>query len=261
MVPKDREDSLGGLGGYHGSVHQHDGAGADVTIYYAVGVYSQPLSDGTVNGIVAFDEPWKNVVATFYHELQEARTDPDVEDAINAGDDPRAESFLGWTSDQGEECGDFPVFEADPLSLVFQEVPLADGSGTVPIQLQYSNRVHGPELPDSARTDEGAAPAGDAAALTPTTALIELLSNPATVVTNRSFETISAASAKVLRGALKADNVHLNDVDRIRSALLNSAGAKHEIVLALVRSSGPEKFNAAYVVEGSQLLGRVVDLA
>jgi hypothetical protein len=84
------------------------------------------------------------VVATFYHELNEARTDADVEDAVRTGQD----SFLGWTSAQGEECGDFPIDETNgDLSLVFQEVPLADGSGTVPVQFQYSNAVHGPEGP------------------------------------------------------------------------------------------------------------------
>ena len=42
----------------------------------------------------------------------------------------------------------FPVDEAgNNLSLVFKEVPLADGSGTVPVQFQYSNAVHGPEGP------------------------------------------------------------------------------------------------------------------
>jgi hypothetical protein len=111
--------------------------------------YSETLPDGTVNGIPVFDQPWKNVVATFYHELNEARTDPDVEDAIRAGDDPSAVKLLGWTSNQGEECGDFPVFEADPLSKVFKEVRLTDGSGTVPVQFQYSNAVHGPEGPRS----------------------------------------------------------------------------------------------------------------
>ncbi len=82
-------------------------------------------------------------MATFYHELNEARTDPDVEDAIKTGDD----SVLGWVTQGGEEVGDFPVDEANPLSLVFKEVPLADGSGTVPVQFQYSNFVHGPEGP------------------------------------------------------------------------------------------------------------------
>ena len=139
----DEEDSLHGLGGYHGSVHDKSG-----TIYYAVGVYSELREDGTQNGIPFFDMPWKNVVATFYHELNEARTDSDVEDAIRAGNDPNATQFLGWTSSQGEECGDFPVFEAGTdLSKVFQEVPLAPGAGTVPVQFQYSNNVHGPEGP------------------------------------------------------------------------------------------------------------------
>jgi len=55
-------------------------------------------------------------------------------------------SLLGWNSRQGEECGDFPVFEADPLTKVFQEVAMA-GGGTAPVQFQYSNFVHGPEGP------------------------------------------------------------------------------------------------------------------
>jgi hypothetical protein len=139
----DQVDSLHGLGGYHGSVHANG-----QTIYYAVGVYSQVEANGTENGIAVFDKPWKNVVATFYHELNEARTDADVEDAIRAGNDPSAVKFLGWTSKQGEECGDYPVFEAgNNLSLVFQEVELTSGTGTVPVQFQYSNHVHGPEGP------------------------------------------------------------------------------------------------------------------
>lgn len=144
VIPDDDEaDSLHGLGGYHGSIH----VGSD-TIYYAVGVYSEVQADGTMNGIPVFDQPWKNVVATFYHELQEARTDSDVEDAIKAGNDPSAVKLLGWTSKQGEECGDFPVFEAgNDLTLVFQEVELASGAGAVPVQFQYSNHVHGPEGP------------------------------------------------------------------------------------------------------------------
>ena len=144
LVPKDEADSLNGLGGYHGSVHVSD---TDI-VYYAVGVYSQTEADGTVNGIPVFDQPWKNVVATFYHELNEARTDADVEDAIRAGNDPNANAFLGWVSDQGEEIGDFPVSEAGgDLTEVFQEVELTDNSGTVPIQFMYSDAVHGPEGP------------------------------------------------------------------------------------------------------------------
>ena len=97
------------------------GAAPPTTVYYAVGVYSETLPDGTTNGIPVFDQPWKDVVATFYHELNEARTDADIEDAILAGNDPNAVCFLGWTSQQGEECGNFPVFEANPLSEVFQK--------------------------------------------------------------------------------------------------------------------------------------------
>jgi hypothetical protein len=120
-------DSEHGLGGYHGSVQGH---------YYAVAVYSE----GT-NGIAAFDEPWKNVCATVYHELQEARTDPDVEDAIRTGKN----SYLGWYSPRGGEIGDIPISDSGgDLGSVFKEVPLATGKGTVPIQLMWSNRDDGP---------------------------------------------------------------------------------------------------------------------
>jgi hypothetical protein len=148
IMVEDAEDSLHGLGGYHGSIHFPEGSGTG-TLYYAVGAYSEMYTRGRMNGIPVFAEPWKNVVGTFYHELNEARTDPDVADAILAGDDPSAEKFLGWVSQQGEECGDFPVSEADSLTQVFQEVPLANGSGTVPVQFQYSNAAHGPEGPIS----------------------------------------------------------------------------------------------------------------
>ena len=74
----------------------HVGTGPDEKIiYYAIGAYSEQLPDGQINGIPVFDQPWKNVVATFYHELNEARTDPDVEDAIRAGNDPSAINFIG----------------------------------------------------------------------------------------------------------------------------------------------------------------------
>jgi hypothetical protein len=136
LVDDDQVDSKHGLGGYHGSVHV-DGQ----SFYYAVGVYSKDD-----NGIVAFDEPWKNVVATFYHELCEARTDPDVEDVIRTGND----RLLGWYSESAGEIGDIPISLASgDLSRVMQEVKLEDGS-VEPIQLQWSNRVHGPEHPDSA---------------------------------------------------------------------------------------------------------------
>jgi hypothetical protein len=145
---EEEEDSTKGLGGYHGSIHVGAGA-AKKTMYYAIGVFSEQLPNGTVNGIPVFHQPWKSVVATFYHELNEARTDPDVEDAIRAGNHPNAINFLGWTSAQGEECGDFPVFEANPLTEVFQEVHLSKGSAKVPVQFQYSDADHGPGKPRS----------------------------------------------------------------------------------------------------------------
>ena len=142
LVDTGEVDSLHGLGGYHGSVMVNGNER-----YYAVAVYS----DGD-NGIVAFDEPWKNVCATLYHELQETRTDPDVEDAIRLGSAPGADRLLGWYSPRGGEIGDIPMAEARwQLGLVMREVPLSDGSGTVPIQLLWSNAVGGPEGPVKTR--------------------------------------------------------------------------------------------------------------
>jgi hypothetical protein len=131
-------DSEHGLGGYHGSIHvKRD------TIYYAVAVYSE----GT-NGIAVFPEGWKNTCAVFYHELCEARTDPDVEDAIRAGHSPRAHDFLGWYSLLGGEIGDIPLEEVGSnLASVVTEVELASGGQMVPVQLMWSNAVAGPEGP------------------------------------------------------------------------------------------------------------------
>jgi hypothetical protein len=139
----EEASSLDGLGGYHGDVDV-----GSTRIYYAVGVFSQMLANGKENGIVVFDVPWKNVVATFYHELNEARTDPDVDQAIETN---TTDGVIGWNSDDGEECGDFPVSEAGSLgslSLVFQQVSLVSG-GMAPVQFQYSDAVHGPEGPIS----------------------------------------------------------------------------------------------------------------
>lgn len=137
---EDEDSSAHGLGGYHGSVH----VDAKTTVYYAIAVYSCENEKGELNGITAFDEPWKNVVATFYHELCEARTDPDVDDAIRT----KLSRYCGWVSKSGKECGDYPMSESgDDLSLVMQEIELANGKGKVPVQFQYSNAVGGPEGP------------------------------------------------------------------------------------------------------------------
>jgi hypothetical protein len=130
----DKDSSLDGLGGYHGSVHL-DGN----TIYFAVAVYSQD-SGGKINGIPFWPDPWKNVVATMYHELNEARTDPDVEEAIRTNKD----ELLGWYSDKGGEIGDIPINEAgEHLGRVLVEVPLVSG-GSAPIQLMWCNEIGGP---------------------------------------------------------------------------------------------------------------------
>src|SRR5438105_13551458 len=50
--PEEEASSLGGLGGYHGSVHV-----SNDTLYYAVGVFSETLSNGHPNGLVDFDQP------------------------------------------------------------------------------------------------------------------------------------------------------------------------------------------------------------
>jgi hypothetical protein len=136
----DGSSSLHGLGGYHGSVKTML-KGREVTVYYSANVFSQQLPNGRQNGILAFDQPWKNVVGTLYHEINEFRTDPDVNDAIATDKN----DFLGWTSRQGHECGDQPIFVAKSLSSVFKEV-LAKGQKT-PVQFMFSNAVHGAEGP------------------------------------------------------------------------------------------------------------------
>lgn len=122
-------DSTQGLGGYHGSIH----VGSD-EIYYAVGVYS-----AGANGIPFFAESWMNVVATFYHELNETRTDANVADAASAASAAAGQALLGWYSQNGGEIGDIPMTEAGSnLGKVMEEVQLVNGS-TVPIQLMWSN--------------------------------------------------------------------------------------------------------------------------
>ncbi len=140
--------SLNGLGGYHGSIHVKTPQGKNVTLYYSVNAFSEILPNGRENGISVFSKPWKNVVATLYHELCEFRTDADVDDAIRAGNDPAGIGFLGWNSRRGEEIGDFPIAAAgNDLRRVFKEVKATGKSFFLPIQFQYSNAVHGPEGP------------------------------------------------------------------------------------------------------------------
>lgn len=138
-------DSRAGLAGYHGSVVGENGQ----RIYFSVGVYSERYANGATNGIPVFREPWKNVVATLYHQLIEARTNPDVEEAIRDPSQLDSNQTLGWVSDSGLEIGDIPLKADYSINSVITEVPLADGSGVVPVQLPYSNFAGGPEGPIS----------------------------------------------------------------------------------------------------------------
>jgi len=143
VLTLDDSSSLSGLGGYHGSVHVKKGT-VSTTLYYSVGVFSEFLPNKKENGIVVFDKAWKNVVGTFYHELNEFRTDADVDDAINSNNN----DFLGWMSRQGEEIGDNPISATHGLlKKVFQEVKLTGKKTTVPVQFMYSNFAHGAEGP------------------------------------------------------------------------------------------------------------------
>lgn len=133
----EEEDSKHGLGGYHGSVHLK-GPGGPITVYYAAAVWSDGQNGIPIPGWAL----WENACATLYHELNEARTDPDVEDAIRTGD----RRWIGWNSNSGQEIGDFPIEEAGPdLPTVFKKVAVDGGPGTAPIQFLWSNRFHGPE--------------------------------------------------------------------------------------------------------------------
>lgn len=147
VLKLDDSSSLNGLGGYHGSLHITR-KGKRVTLYYSANVYSEIRADGKENGIAVFNKPWKNVVGTLYHEINEFRTDADVNDAIQKNNN----DFLGWTSRRGHEVGDQPVFKAGDLGtlkLVFKEVKASTGSRKMPVQFMFSNAVHGAEGPIS----------------------------------------------------------------------------------------------------------------
>jgi len=66
--PEDEGSSLRGLGGYHGSVHLSQPDGGQVTLYYAVGVFSESRPDGIENAL-----PWsiavcERPIGTIRHE-------------------------------------------------------------------------------------------------------------------------------------------------------------------------------------------------
>jgi hypothetical protein len=148
VLPGDHDadsDSSQGLGGFHGSVN----TGGDTWVYYAVGVYSE-----NGNGIPFFDdnEAWKNVVVTFYHELNEIRTNPDVGQAAGAQSLDAGKRYLSWYSLKNGEIGDIPMMEAgNNLGQVITEVEVASHPGiTVPIQRLWSNAEGRPWPSDGA---------------------------------------------------------------------------------------------------------------
>ncbi|MFO0700293.1 MAG: hypothetical protein U0236_13800 [Nitrospira sp.] len=147
VLKLDDSSSSNGLGGYHGSFHITRNS-KRVILYYSANVYSEILATGRENGIAVFNSPWKNVVGTLYHEINEFRTDADIKDAIKN----RNNDFLGWTSRRGHEVGDQPVFKAGVLGnlkLIFKVVNASNGNLKVPVQFLYSNAAHGAEGPIS----------------------------------------------------------------------------------------------------------------
>ncbi len=147
ILKLDGSSSLSGLGGYHGSVHFFRG-GQSRTLYYSANVYSA-IRAGRRNGIPFFNNPWKNVVCTLYHELIEFQTDADVGDAIRQQD----RRFIGFNSNRGQEIGDQPI-SANSLDRVFKEVLTLPGPRATPVQLMFSNAVHGAEGPDEKPAQE-----------------------------------------------------------------------------------------------------------
>ena len=56
-------------------------------------------------------------------------------------------AFIGCNSNRGQEIGDQPI-SANSLDRVFKEVLTLPGPRPTPVQLMYSNAVHGAEGPD-----------------------------------------------------------------------------------------------------------------
>jgi hypothetical protein len=145
ILRSGQSTSLTGLGGFHGNTLLQIG-GQPRDVYFSLNVFSEQGANGN-NGIPVFNAAWKNIVATLYHEINEFRTDPDVEKANRAATEDEALGLIGWISNANEEVGDHPLSGGSSLSDVFQEVLLADQSRRVPTQFMYSNAIHGPQGP------------------------------------------------------------------------------------------------------------------
>jgi hypothetical protein len=142
-VPRDAPLYASGIAGYHGSVAETV-AGRSVEVLYSVVVWS----DGSTGIPVPDWSGWENIVATLYHELQEIRTNPDVDRAVRTGDS----KLIGWNTDpvegpDGPDCreiADLPlILRNERPHEAFGRVSVQghDGEPTeVPIQLLWSNR-------------------------------------------------------------------------------------------------------------------------
>jgi hypothetical protein len=148
-VPRDAANFDSGIAGYHGSAAMQT-AGTSVDVLYSVVVWS----DGSTGIPVPGWQGWENVVATLYHELQETRTNPDVDRAVRSGDS----RFIGWNTDpvdgpDGPDCreiADLPlILNNAQRYAAFARVSVAGQPTPVPIQLMWSNQ-HGRMMPDAA---------------------------------------------------------------------------------------------------------------
>jgi hypothetical protein len=140
-VPCDAPNHSSGIAGYHGSMAI---TGLNTDLLYSVVVWS----DGSTGIPVPGWQGWENIVATLYHELQETRTDPDVDCATRTGDN----HYIGWNTDpiQGpdgldcREIADLPlILHSDNPFAAFARVPVSVPGGTtvqVPVQLMWSNK-------------------------------------------------------------------------------------------------------------------------
>lgn len=133
-VPDDAPSSGTGLAGYHGSVTV-----GNQQVPYSVVVWS----DGSTGIPVPGWAGWENICATLYHELQEIRTNPDVDVAVRTG----SNAHIGWNTDplkgpDGLDCreiGDMALILFDDWrSEAFQRVRI--GAMDVPIQRMWCNQ-------------------------------------------------------------------------------------------------------------------------
>ncbi len=143
-VPNDAPNASTAIAGYHGTVPlQQSGASHD--ILYSVVVWSDGATGIPVPGWPA----WQAITATLYHELQEIRTNPDVDQAVRTGDS----RFIAWNTDpldgpDGSDCreiADLPlILNHDSQHQAFMLASVAGPDGQqiqVPIQRLWCNET------------------------------------------------------------------------------------------------------------------------